>query len=290
MKFNSILALALLGALWACPAFAEITPEAQALMDNHRCADGSSLSEVLAAGQHLGFKLLGAQIISLDSGQKALQVEYRPVFYYENLVFGLLWLLDSGGRQLQAPLSSPEMRSPSPGYLSAEIADLGKACWLHNINGYYEDQNEDVRNHAGIGADDPEDGEFTPYPVDPRISRDLSVLAVIPVQGFADGLAGLAKQAGLRLDFADIFTVPPSARTFDWKSKSSISLDEKGLYINACLVRIVPGADRHAGDVEKFGPHTPFALWRRAPGSQTFEPMDDIARQLSAGIVPAEIK
>ena len=213
-------------------------------------------------------------------------MEYSLLYNLKELEYPLLWLLDSQGCQVQGPLNS--QFSPSPGYLTVEIVELGKACWLHNINQYYGQRNFANESKAGYGTDDPEDGKYIPAPVDPRIKRDLSVLAVIPAQGYAGGVAEVAKKAGLRLDFADIFTVPPSNSAFDWKSQRSITLDEKGLYINAGLKCTVGCAGEPAGNMQRSG----YAkmLWRRAPGSKTFEPMDDIARQLSAGIVPPEIK
>ena len=276
MRTCRVLALLLLAVLWVAPAWAEITREAQALMDNHKCEDGLTLSEVFKAAEPLGMKLRSAEVISLDDGQKALRVEYSLVYYIEELEYTLLWLLDSQGRQVQGPLNSQD--SPSPGYLTAEIVELGKACWLHNINEYYEERNFETERLAYYGSVEPEEGKVTPAPVDPRIKRDLSVLALIPAQGYAGGVAEVAKKAGMWLDFAWIFAVPPSY--YDIK--------EKGLYIMVGLMSNVGRAGGPAGEVQTHG--HPHALWRRAPGSKTFEPMDDIARQLSAGIVPPEIK
>ena len=292
----SMLALLLLALLWACPAwggkrfpaFTQISPEAQALMDNHRCADGSTLSEVLKVAEPWGMKLLSAQIISLDGGQKALQVEYCLLPRNEVEVFKLLWSLDSEGRQFQAPLSSNYLDSPEPGRLTAEIAELGKACWLANIDYFYDWYS--TWNKTEIGTYDPKEGKFIPIPdMDPKIRHDPSFLAAVPAQGFVDGLAGLVKQAGLWVQDFGSFVVPPRYVSFGGTEKNGGIIDVPGVYIEVCLKRNAPTI--------RANPEDPLALlicqsarWRRAPGSQTFEPMDDIARQLSAGIVPPEIK
>ena len=51
MRNCRVLALLLLAVLWVAPAWAEITREAQALMDNHKCEDGLTLSEVFKAAE-----------------------------------------------------------------------------------------------------------------------------------------------------------------------------------------------------------------------------------------------
>ena len=287
MRNLRIAALALLAALWGCQAWAQITPEAQLLMDNHRCADGSSLSQVFKAAEAVGMKLRSAQIVSLDQGQKALQVEYGLLPADGDDVYKLFWSLDSQGHQLQAPLSSNDSDTPMPGRLTAAIVELGKACWLNNIKVCYEWWNDWLR--PGVDTYRNERGKSVPIPViDYHSGFDPSTLAAVSALGFANGLAGLVRQASLRVQRFRAFAVPPGEIRHSEPGKDWFSIDEPGVYIEARLERKAPATAKPTQGTPR--QLNPLAMWRRAPGSQTFEPMDDIARQLSAGIVPPEIK
>ena len=280
MRYPRIGVLVLLAALWVVPAWGEITPEARRLMDEHRCLDGSTLTEVFQSAEPLGMKLVGAQIVTLDGGQKAYQLEYNLVPSDGDQIFKFIWSMDSQGRLTPVDLGRKNTASPAWPfeYLTAEIVELGKACLRHKINEYYIDWN--IRNaDNGMGTDDPEEGKVTPAPEDPQIEQDPAILAIIPAHGFAGGVAELVQQAGLRLGGSNISIVPPGGDD---------DYVVPGVYIVAGLE---PTASATGEPPQRwFQFYDPRAEWRRAPGSQTFEPMDDIARQLSAGIVPKEIK
>ena len=275
MRYFRVLVLVLLAALWVVPAWGEITPDARRLMDEHRCLDGSTLTEVLQAAEPLGMKLVGAQIVTLDGGQNALRVEYNLVPADGDEIYTFFWRLDAQGRLTSYPISGKHEGGPRWGqtYLTAETAELGKACMRHNINEYYIDWN--IHNVDGIGTDDPEEGKVTPAPEDPQIEEDPAILAIIPAHGFTGGVAELVQQAGLRLGGVSIIIVPPG-RDDDYVVP--------GVYIIAGLE---PTASATGEPPKKwFEFYDSRAQWRLARGSHTFEPLNDKAALLSAGILP----
>ena len=267
MRYFRVLVLVLLASLWVVPAWGEITPEARRLMDEHRCLDGSTLTEVFQAAGLLGMKLVNAQIIPLDDGQKALLIEYKLDYDELELMDNtLLWSMDSQGRQLLAPLSAPYLVSPRYGCLTTEIAELGKAAWLLNINEFYELQNEQDRLHDTKAI----------APECPYLTLDPSILAVIPAAGYAGGVAELARKAGLHLGDSKISTIP------SWRDEGE-SLP--GVYIAVELWGTPPANwdFRKPGDPPI---HIHRISWRLAPGSRYFQPLTDNAALLSAGILP----
>ena len=284
MRYFRVSALLLLAVLWACPAFAEITPEAQALMDNHRCMDGSTLTEVFESVESMGMRVPDASLVTLENGQKALQVGYTMAEDRFEEVYDLQWLVDSEGHQLLAPVRPKVIGRTWGNWLSAEVAELGKACWRFNLNYYYQWENEEDERHSTFTDADgnvfkilgEEGNEFVPNPVDLQIKQDPAILAVIPAHGFAGGVAELVKKAGLWMDSAQISTVP------SWRNeKESVP----GVYIELFLVGNRPANwDLHKGG----GPHVYILdlAWRLAPGSRYFQPLTDNAALLSAGILP----